>query len=182
MTREQFIKSYYNTAKSLTAGTGIYPEVMLAQAILESSGKVNGTWLVGQSLLSRTANNYFGIKSSAGWKGETISLKTGEVVNGQRVTVTGVFRKYPTIADSFKDYIKFLQVNPRYTAAGVFTAANPEAQTAALQKAGYATDPNYSSLLNSIITGFKKWIPAATIAFSILIPAALIFFLIYRKR
>jgi flagellum-specific peptidoglycan hydrolase FlgJ len=182
MTREQFIKTYYNTAKALTTGTGIFPEVMLAQAILESSGKVNGTWLVGQSLLSRAANNYFGIKSTPSWRGETISLKTGEVVNGQRVTVTGVFRKYPTIADSFKDYITFLKVNPRYTAAGVFSATTPSAQTAALQRAGYATDPNYSSLLNSIITGFKKWIPAATIAFSFLIPAALIFFLIYRKK
>jgi len=182
MSREEFIKAYYNTAKSLTAGTGIFPEVMLAQAILESSGKVNGVWKVGQSLLSRAANNYFGIKSSPAWKGETISLKTGEVVNGQRVTVTGVFRKYDSIGDSFKDYINFLKVNPRYTAAGVFTATTPAAQAEALQRAGYATDPNYSNLLNSIITGFQKWIPKATIAFSFLIPAALIFFLIYRKK
>jgi flagellum-specific peptidoglycan hydrolase FlgJ len=181
MTREQFIKNYYNLAKTLTAGTGIFPEVMLAQAILESSGKVNGTWLVGQSLLSKAANNYFGIKASAGWTGSTISLKTGEVIDGKKVTVTGVFRKYPTIIDSFKDYIKFLQVNPRYKAAGVFSASTPSQQIAALAKAGYATDPNYASLLNSIINGFKKYIPAATIAFGLLIPAV-IFFLIYKRK
>lgn len=180
MTREEFIKAYYSIAKQLTTGTGIFPEVMLAQAILESSGKVNNTWLVGQSLLSRNANNYFGIKASTKWKGKTITLKTGEYLNGKPVTVTGVFRKYDSIQDSFKDYIDFLKTNPRYTKAGVFAASSPEQQTKALQAAGYATDPKYSDLLNSIMAGFRKWIPKATIAFSLLIPI-LIFFLIKRK-
>jgi len=180
MTREQFIKKYYPIAEKLTAGTNIFPSVMLAQAIIESSGRVDGVWLVGQSLLSRAANNYFGIKDSAGWKGQTISLKTGEFLNGQKVTVTGVFRKYATVEDSFRDYINFLQVNPRYKTAGVFTAKTPQEQTAALQKAGYATDPNYSKLLNAVMEGFKKWIPKIPpIAFGLL-PLGIIFFLTYK--
>lgn len=180
MTREAFIKKYYPVAVQLTAGTNIFPQVMLAQAIIESSGRVDGVWFVGQSLLARSANNYFGIKSSAGWKGQTISLKTGEYLNGQKVNVTGVFRKYASIEDSFRDYINFLKVNPRYTSAGVFTAKTPQEQTAALQRAGYATDPNYSKLLNAIMDSFKKYIPnVPTIAFGLL-PLGIIFFLTYK--
>lgn len=182
MTREQFIKQYYPAAAQVTQGSGIFPEVMMAQAILESSGRVDGQWFVGQSLLARAGNNYFGIKASPGWKGEVISLRTGEYLNGQRVTVTGQFRKYPTVMDSFRDYVRFLKENPRYEKAGVFAATTPAAQTAALQRAGYATDPNYSKILNSVMDGFKKWIPSVpVVAFGLLLPAV-IFFLIMRNQ
>jgi len=151
MTRTQFVEMYYPEAVQVTAGTGVFPQVMIAQAILESSGKVDGVWMPGQSLLSRSANNYFGIKADSKWKGPTIDLKTGEYFNGQYVTVTGKFRKYASIKDSFADYVNFLKSNPRYTTAGVFNASTPEEQAQALQKAGYATDPNYSKLIIGII-------------------------------
>lgn len=161
MTRETFVKTYYPGAARLAAGTGIFPEVMMAQAIVESSGLVNGLYYPGESVLAKVANNYFGIKSSAGWPGKTISLKTGEYINGKKVTVTGVFRAYDSPLDSMVDYIKFLKTNPRYTTAGVFTASSPAIQAERLKAAGYATDPNYASLLMSVYEGFKKWIPAA---------------------
>jgi len=160
MTREQFIKQYYTAAAAAVKGSGIFPEVMLSQAIVESSGLVNGVWMVGESTLSRLANNYFGIKDSSQWTGDTISLRTGEYIDGKKVTVTGVFRKYPTIAASFADYVNFLKSNPRYRSAGVFSATSPLQQTQALQAAGYATDPRYSTLLMSVIDSFKKWIPS----------------------
>jgi flagellar protein FlgJ len=159
ITREQFVKQYFPIAAAVATGSGIFPEVVISAAILESSGKINGVYYPGQSLLAQRANNFFGIKNSAAWKGPTITLNTGEVYNGIRVTVPGTFRKYTTARDSFADYIKFLQDNPRYKNAGVFAAKTPQEQTAALQRAGYATDPNYSSLLNSIMKGIQKFIP-----------------------
>lgn len=159
MTREQFVKTYYPGAHQLTQGTGLFPEIMMAQAIVESSGLVNGLWYPGESLLAKVANNYFGIKASSQWKGKTITLNTGEVYNGVKVTVPGVFRVYASPVDSMIDYVNFLRSNPRYTTAGVFTAATPAIQAQRLKDAGYATDPNYPGLLISVYEGFKKWIP-----------------------
>jgi len=136
----------------------------------------------GQSLLSRQANNYFGIKADPSWKGQFIELKTGEYLNGQYVSISGKFRKYATVADSFADYINFLKKNPRYTTAGVFSASTPEAQALALQKAGYATDPNYSKLIVGVMNSIKGWIPKiGGVALGLLVPAIL-FFLIFRKK
>lgn len=159
MDRATFVKTYYPVAAAVAAGSKVFPEVIIAAAILESSGKIGGVYYPGASLLAQKANNFFGIKSSAGWNGPTVTLNTGEVYNGIRVTVPGVFRKYTTPKDSFADYVRFLQSNPRYKANGVFDAKTPAEQTAALQRAGYATDPKYSSLLNSVITSIKKYIP-----------------------
>jgi flagellum-specific peptidoglycan hydrolase FlgJ len=180
MTRAQFVEKYYPEAVAVSRDTGVFPQVMIAQAILESSGKVDGVWMPGQSLLSRNANNYFGIKADSKWKGPTIELKTGEYLNGQYVTVTGKFRKYNSIKDSFADYINFLKSNPRYTTAGVFTAATPQEQAQALQRAGYATDPNYSKLITSIIDNISgsiqtalKSIPGGGTALIVLVAAGL---------
>lgn len=182
MTREQFVKTYYPQAAAAAAGTGIFPQVMISQAIIESSGRVDGVWMPGQSLLSRQANNYFGIKADPSWKGQFIELKTGEYLNGQYVSISGKFRKYATVADSFADYINFLKKNPRYTTAGVFSASTPEAQALALQKAGYATDPNYSKLIVGVMNSIKGWIPKiGGVALGFLFPAIL-FFLIFRKK
>jgi flagellum-specific peptidoglycan hydrolase FlgJ len=57
-------------------GTGIFPETLLAMAIVESQGKVNGSWFPGAGLVARKANNFFGIKKGVGWKGKTIDLPT----------------------------------------------------------------------------------------------------------
>jgi mannosyl-glycoprotein endo-beta-N-acetylglucosaminidase/stage II sporulation protein P len=163
MNRIDWIKKYGPDAVAAAKDTNIFPSVMLSQAILESSGKVNGVYEPGQSLLSKNANNYFGIKASAGWVGPVISLKTGEFINGQYVTVTGVFRKYNTIKDSFTDYINFLKVNPRYAAAGVFSATTAQQQADALQRAGYATDPLYASKIKSIIQSIQSYIPSPAV-------------------
>jgi len=49
-----------------------------------------------------------------------------------------------------KDYVRFLQVNPRYGRAGVFTAKTYQEQAEALKAAGYATDPEYASMITSV--------------------------------
>lgn len=163
MTREQFIKTNYDTARSVTNGTGIFPDTLMAQAIVESQGIVGGDYYPGESLLAKKYNNFFGIKNSAGWKGATVTLKTGEYIDGRRVVVPGTFRVYPSFAESAKDYVNFLKTNPRYKSAGVFTASNAEEQAQRLQDAGYATDPRYASLLIKVMRGFRQYVPQIAI-------------------
>lgn len=180
MTREAFVKLYWPHIVNLTKGTGIFPEVMISQAIIESQGKVNGIYEPGQSALAKAANNYFGIKSSSKWNGPTITMQTGEVYNGVPVVISGVFRKYPTPIESFADYLKFLRENPRYEAAGVFKAKTPQEQSKALLKAGYATNPQYATMIDAVAAGIKKYIPAIAAGGSALI-IGIIFFLIYKE-
>lgn len=90
--------------------------------------------------------NFFGIKVSATWKGETQILTTREYRNGQWVTITATFRAYPDARASFVDHGLFFIVNPRYKSALKFTNDNIKFARA-ISAAGYATDPNYADKL-----------------------------------
>lgn len=116
---------------------------MIAQACLESN--------YGQSRLSTLHHNYFGIKASAGWKGNTVIYQTKEYVNNKPITIKQPFRSYQTLIAGFADRVRFLQVNKRYMINGVFSSKTPEDQAKAFLKAGYATDPAYPQKLISII-------------------------------
>lgn len=148
MNKERFdyIQSIAAIAQQACKGTGLFPSVMIAQGVLESRN--------GLSTLSKAHHNHFGIKKGIGWTGEVALMPTWEVVNGKKVDIHAPFRKYPSLIEGFKDRVKFLQVNPRYTKYGVFSAKTPQAQCDALLMAGYATDPGYASLLKSIIAKY----------------------------
>lgn len=151
MNAKDFIKKYTDNVVIATAGTGIFPSVMMAQAALESG------W--GSSGLTKTGNALFGIKSfgksSPYWSGKVYTAGTVEYIGGNRVNTTAGFRAYDTVGDSCKDYIYFLQQNKRYESNGVFSAATPEEQAAALKRAGYATDPNYAAKITNIINQYN---------------------------
>jgi len=51
---------------------------------------------------------------------------------------------YPTPLESFVDYIRLIKTNPRYELAR-YLFHSPGDYFVALQKAGYATDPNYAA-------------------------------------
>lgn len=142
----KYIADFGDAAIAGTKGTNLFPSVKMAQAILESN--------IGKSGLAKQHNNHFGIKKGTGWKGQTATMKTREVISGKNVMVDQAFRKYESATDSFKDHTSFLTKNKRYTDAGVFSAETPELQAKALQKAGYATDPNYAQALINIINGY----------------------------
>jgi flagellum-specific peptidoglycan hydrolase FlgJ len=151
--RKDWIRKYYPIAAKVTAGTGIFPETMLAMAVVESQGKgSDGNYYPGLGLVARTANNYFGIKASSAWKGATIDLPTP----GDADKISK-FRKYNSVSDSIADFINFLKVNPRYTKAGVFSAASYPEQIIAIARAGYAENPNYSSVITSVANKVKEY-------------------------
>jgi flagellar protein FlgJ len=71
-------------------------------------------------------------------------------VNGKAYSKVQKFRAYDSYADAFKDYAKMLSTNPRYEKV---LAHGGDASTFAhgLQRAGYATDPQYAAKLSRII-------------------------------
>lgn len=152
---KDWISANAELAKSVTESTGIFPEIMLAQAIIESAknGVMPGT------LLAKKYNNYFGIKAGPKWKGKTVNIETGEYEDGKLVTdYKSFFRVYGSPVDSFRDYVNFLQANKRYTKA--LQAKTPEAQAIELQRAGYSTNPEYSKTISAMGNVIRKFLGA----------------------
>jgi flagellum-specific peptidoglycan hydrolase FlgJ len=149
--RKEFINKYGAYIHKITRGTGILPGTLITQLFVESSA--NG--VVGGSGLTQKSNNYFGIKCAGGWKGPTVTARTREeTASGKSYYVNACFRKYESIEESIKDYIKFLKDNQRYQNAGFFEAKTVLDQFKALKRAGYATADSYVSFLNSIYTPY----------------------------
>lgn len=161
LTREQFTNKYSPLINQLIKNTGIFPETVFAQAIVESQGKVNNIYYPAQSKLSREANNLFGIKSDKSWKGKKYNIDTGEYTSsGDYYIENADFRAYNSLEDSFKDYVNFLQVNPRYKKA--LSSSTFLEQVNELQKAGYASSPSYANLLYQVGNSIKKYIDNTT--------------------
>ncbi len=90
----------------------------------------------------------FGIKAH-GWGGASTKVTTSEFVQGVKVKEKADFRSYDSFEQSFNDYVSFLQSNGRYSQA-LQSTANPERFVGELQRAGYATDPNYAKKISQI--------------------------------
>lgn len=156
-TRKEFIDKFGNFILKEIKGTGIFFETIVSQAVLESSGKVDGEWRVAGSKLSQDAKNLFGIKAYGNWKGRVYNIDTREESkSGASYTEKNApFRAYRSYKESIKDYVKFLKENKRYSDAGVFTAPNYYEQAKRLKKAGYATSSTYADSVKSIASPLK---------------------------
>lgn len=167
--RESFIKRYNDFVNVLVKGTGIFPETIFAQAIIESqkNDEMPGTEL------AKNYNNLFGIKNSLSWDGKVVDMATKEIYNGKETKITDTFRVYDTPEDSFEDYVNFLQTNERYKNAGVFNSKSVQEQASALQKAGYATNPDYAKLITSVASSISKYITPLNVAVSFAIMAGI---------
>jgi flagellar protein FlgJ len=153
-TRDEFVKKYGSFIHKSVKGSGILAGTLIAQAILESSGKdLNGDWKVGGSKLSREANNFFGIKSSKKWGGKTYNIDTGEVIKGKKVIVNADFRAYNSVKDSIEDYVKLISENPRFS--NVLKAKTVKDQAIELKKAGYATSVEYADTVTQVYNSVK---------------------------
>jgi flagellum-specific peptidoglycan hydrolase FlgJ len=153
LTRSEWTKKNAPFAIQVTKGSGIFPETLLAMAIVESQGIVNGIYYPGAGLLAKSANNFFGIKKGVGWTGQTITLNTPGDAEKR-----STFRKYANFTESAKDYINFLKKNKRYTAAGVFDAKDYVEQIVRIAKAGYAESQSYTDVVTKVATKVKDQI------------------------
>ncbi|MFJ4247660.1 flagellar assembly peptidoglycan hydrolase FlgJ [Pseudomonas sp. NPDC089741] len=142
---DEFVNTMLPMAKEAADRIGVDPRYLVAQAALETG------W--GKSVMraqdGSSSHNLFGIKASSNWKGDSARAITSEFRDGQMVKETAEFRSYASYKDSFHDLVTLLQTNNRYQDV-VKSADNPEQFVRELQKAGYATDPNYATKISQI--------------------------------
>ncbi|WP_260291097.1 flagellar assembly peptidoglycan hydrolase FlgJ [Sedimenticola hydrogenitrophicus] len=145
---EEFVENLWPWASEAAGLIGLKPQALLAQAALETG------W--GKKLIRTAegapANNLFGIKADRGWDGDRVSVGSLEYEAGTAVKRRASFRAYASLRDSFHDYVDFLQSNPRYSEA-LGATENSATYFTELQRAGYATDPEYANKINAVLNG-----------------------------
>lgn len=158
MTPQEFVSKYLPYAKQVEKEFGTPALFNLGQSALETG---YGGTIIG--------NMMFGVKDTDGINGNEQLLTTTEfhksarvkypviftiveVVKGKRwkYKVKDWFRKYPTPYESFRDHSIFLRDNPRYREALTYKYM-PFSFAKAVCDAGYATDPNYWTSLQSVM-------------------------------
>ena len=133
-------------AEAASRTTGIPSKFILAQAALESGwGKREIVAADGTC-----SHNLFGIKATGNWKGKVVEVATTEYVDGVPQRKLQKFRAYDSYTDAFRDYAKLLSNNPRYQDV-IAQGKDAVGFASQLQRAGYATDPNYAAKLTRII-------------------------------
>jgi peptidoglycan hydrolase FlgJ len=143
---EAFVNAIMPHAQAAAKKLGIPAKVLVAQSALETGwGKHLPVNANGQA-----SYNFFGIKADSAWHGEKQSVNTLEFEGGAMVQRKAAFRAYDSVSASFNDFVQFLQENPRYSQA-LADKSDPERFARALQKAGYATDPQYADKLIAIM-------------------------------
>ncbi|MCW8944689.1 MAG: flagellar assembly peptidoglycan hydrolase FlgJ [Sedimenticola sp.] len=145
---EEFVEKLLPWATEAAGLLGLKPQALIAQAALETGW---GKHLIRTSD-GNPANNLFGIKADKRWDGDRVSVNTLEYEQGTAVKKRAYFRSYDSLRDSFHDYVDFLQSNPRYEKA-LESTSDSASYFSALQRAGYATDPEYANKINAVMNG-----------------------------
>lgn len=144
----EFVGEIWHGAQKASKTLGVSAEVLVAQSVLETG------W--GKHVMTRpdgsSAFNLFGIKADARWQGSTVTKPTLEFRDGVMQTEIAHFRAYDSPGESLEDYVDFIQSNGRYQNA-LEHGGNDALYLRGLQKAGYATDPDYADKILSIIEG-----------------------------
>lgn len=137
---EDFVEKMMPYAVKAVEGMSMNPLVLVAQAALETG------W--GKHVPS--GNNYYGIKAGGSWQGQVQNMDSPEFENGRMVTRNSAFRAYSSVLESMKDYINLIKGNERYSKAAS-SSFDPDTYFEEIQRAGYATDPNYANKLKDIV-------------------------------
>jgi LysM repeat protein len=137
--RESTVQEYIDKYKQISIEemerSGIPASITLAQGIIESR--------YGNSPLATNGNNHFGIKCHTGWEGK--KMYHDDDASGE------CFRVYKNATESFRDHSAFLQTRSRYSFLFEYDATDYEKWAHGLKKAGYATNPQYATILINLI-------------------------------
>ncbi len=147
--RLDFLGHVYRVAKPVSDETGISLPFILAHAAheVDFGKKIEG-------------NNPFNIKADETWRGPTYT-------KGEKA-----YRAYPSYEESMKDYLEYLQSNPRY--GKMFEPVTRQSLgrlVDAIHYAGYSDDPLYGHrilaaskdpMMKRALWQFDKWQPKAT--------------------
>lgn len=149
MRNEQaFIEQLSGHAQTLHKEYGVLPSISISQAIVESN------W--GKSGLAKTNHNLYGIKGQSGQP----LFATKEFYDDEWVEIDASFRNYDSWEESMEDHAKLLAHGPAWDAqhyAEVIAADNYAEAAHALQRAGYATDPDYAEKLIRVIEQYRLY-------------------------
>lgn len=161
-----FVKQVYPGAKNGYNNGGAHPLFVTAQAALETGWKVKGI-----------SNNIFGITKGSSWTGKTELVTTREVFNNPNVTfappeeiisivrrtdgkyeykVKRLFRAYDSIEQCLADHLKVLKLS-HFSSAWKYRD-DPREFVKQIQAGPkkYATDPNYVTVMVSVINMVEK--------------------------
>lgn len=140
--QSEFIQKLLPHAREAERQTGVPASYILGQAALESG------WGKGEIRNADGSGsfNLFGIKAGGRWQGATAEVMTTEYADGQPGRQRAAFRSYGSYTEAFTDYARLLSGSSRYAGA-VRGATSAESFAQGMQRAGYATDPQYASKL-----------------------------------
>jgi len=144
-TAREFVNAVLPHAKAAAQALGVNPLLLTAQAALETGW---GKFVIRDGAGAST-HNLFNIKAGNGWSGGSAQVNTLEYQDGVAVKERANFRSYGSFAESFTDYVEFLKNNPRYEKS-LAHAGTDEGFATELQRAGYATDPQYAQKILTI--------------------------------
>lgn len=143
---QDFVARHSDAAAAAQAETGIPAAFVLSQAAHESG------W--GQREIRAAdgspSHNVFGIKAGNNWKGPVAEVATTEYIDGKPRKVMAKFRAYASHEEAFRDYARLIKDSPRY-AKVVEQGGSAQGFAVNLQRAGYATDPEYAAKLGRVI-------------------------------
>ena len=143
---EEFVTTMLPYAKDAAQKLGVSPNVLVAQAALET-GWGNS---IGKLANGKTSYNLFNIKASANFDGQKYAKQTVEYDDGVAKIEKASFRAYSNYQESFDDYVNFIQSNPRYQSA-LNEASDSKRYIEGIHQAGYATDPRYAEKVNRVL-------------------------------
>lgn len=143
----EFVSRYKGLFYKRAKDTAIFPEVALAQMYVEAS---DGQGNFGKGILALNANNYFGIKADANWRGD-VYIATDSAGNaGQH------WRQYASPEDSINDYYDFMTHDPNPYNIDL-TMDTTDKQIDAIARGGYAGGaPGYPALLKAVVPHMHK--------------------------
>lgn len=144
--QQQFVARLGAAAQQVAQEVGIPASYMLGQAGHETG------WGRSEIRHADGSNsfNVFGIKAGKGWKGKVAEITTTEYIDGQAQKVKAKFRAYDSYQDAFRDYARLISQSPRY-AQVMESLHSAQSFASGLQRAGYATDPQYANKLSRAI-------------------------------
>ncbi len=134
-----YVRRFVTIAKAEKQKFGIPVSITLAQGLLESDA--------GDSRLTRAANNHFGVK--------TFNKRVPHVVMKDD-SPTDKFKKYDTAWESYRDH-SLLLMHDHYKNLQYLSKTDYVNWAKGLQKAGYATDPQYAAKLIKIIENLQLY-------------------------
>ena len=143
---QDFVEQMLPHARAAADKLGTNAALLLAQAALETG------W--GKQVLAdgrgTSSNNLFNIKANRAWAGGTLPVLAVEYKDGVAVREQSHFKTYPSVAESFEDFVALVKNNPRYADALDKGPDDVQGFIQSLHQSGYATDPEYVNKVLSV--------------------------------